>query len=147
MNQRFNPPEGRRTGPLMDNRLPLELQSGFKAGITWNPGELITEAQAYEEYGAVLEDKQPRLVRQSGRIGFLRRKRTIFYRRDELAESVRQMLKHGYVGQSERGDNQLAGEQPRAERASKPARRAYRPQFPLGSPLEQIAARRREGLL
>jgi hypothetical protein len=130
----------------MDNRLPALAEMPPKTANTWDPGELITETQAYEEYAAVLEDKELRQARQTGRLGFLRRKRTIFYRRDELAEFVREMLQHGYVGPSKGVVGSAAGNPSALGRTTKPARKTYQPRFPPGSALERIAARRREGL-
>lgn len=60
-------------------------------------GDLITETEAYEVYGDVLEDKQLRRARQERRIGYLRRKRRILYRRDELEKYVQTILTEGYV--------------------------------------------------
>jgi hypothetical protein len=63
----------------------------------WMPQDLITEAEAYAAFGHVLEDKELRHARQSGRLGFMRRKRTIFYRRDELEAFVSSLLRQDYV--------------------------------------------------
>lgn len=63
----------------------------------WMPEDFITEADAYAAYGHVLEDKELRNARCLGRIGFMRRKRTIFYRRDELVTFVSSLLRQDYV--------------------------------------------------
>ncbi|CAO4145427.1 hypothetical protein LPLAFNJD_LOCUS1938 [Methylorubrum aminovorans] len=61
------------------------------------PEDFITEADAYAAYGHVLEDKELRNARHAGRLGFMRRKRTIFYRRDELESFVSSLLAKDYV--------------------------------------------------
>ena len=63
----------------------------------WMPEDFVTEADAYAAYGHVLEDKELRNARYAGRIGFMRRKRTIFYRRDELEAFVSGLLRQDYV--------------------------------------------------
>lgn len=60
-------------------------------------GDLITETEAYEIYGDVLEDKELRRARQERRIGYLRRKRRILYRRDELDRYVQAIIAQEYV--------------------------------------------------
>lgn len=65
--------------------------------LGWMPQDLITEAEAYAGFGHVLEDKELRLARQTGRLGFIRRKRTIFYRRDELEAYVSSLLRQDYI--------------------------------------------------
>lgn len=64
----------------------------------WQASDFITEAEAYASLGDVLEDKELRQARNSGRLGFMRRKRTIFYRRDELEAFVSSILRQDYVG-------------------------------------------------
>ncbi|QRM36029.1 hypothetical protein [Microvirga sp. VF16] len=61
------------------------------------PGDVITEAEAYARFGHVLEDKELRIARQRGRIGYLRRKRQIFYRADEVEAYVRAVLSEEYI--------------------------------------------------
>ena len=63
----------------------------------WVAGDFIKEADAYAAFGHLLEDKELRHARQSGRLGFMRRKRTIFYRRDELEAFVSGLLRQDYV--------------------------------------------------
>jgi hypothetical protein len=75
------------------------------AGIPGDPtsrpgigvGHLISEAEAYQEYGRVLEDKELRRARAAGLLGYLRRKRKIFYRRDELEEFIRRSIEEEFV--------------------------------------------------
>nr|USU33068.1 hypothetical protein NG677_05100 [Methylobacterium sp. OTU13CASTA1] len=59
--------------------------------------DIITEAEAYLRFGHLLEDKELRFARQDGRLGYLRRKRTIFYRLSELQAFVNAALEREYV--------------------------------------------------
>lgn len=59
--------------------------------------EFITEAEAYERFGHLLEDKELRVARQEGRLGYLRRKRKIFYRLSELQNFIDGALEQEYV--------------------------------------------------
>ncbi|WP_339160512.1 hypothetical protein [Methylobacterium bullatum] len=59
--------------------------------------DLITETEAYATYSHLLEDKELRRARQSGALGYLRRKRTVFYRREELEAFVRDQVEKDYI--------------------------------------------------
>lgn len=59
--------------------------------------DIITETEAYVRFGHLLEDKELRIARQEGRLGYLRRKRTIFYRLSELQAFVDTALEREYV--------------------------------------------------
>ncbi|MBM0205276.1 hypothetical protein JNW90_21185 [Micromonospora sp. STR1s_5] len=59
--------------------------------------DVITEADAYRRYGHLLEDKELRRARQQGKLGFMRRKRTIFYRLAELEQFVQAIITQDYV--------------------------------------------------
>jgi hypothetical protein len=59
--------------------------------------ELVTEAQAYELYGHVLQEKELRHARQSGLIGYYKRRGKVLYRADELAAFIAARLERSYV--------------------------------------------------
>lgn len=59
--------------------------------------EVVTEQEAYRLFGHLLEDKELRHARQDGRLGYLRRKRTIFYRRSELEAFLSNILDKDYI--------------------------------------------------
>ena len=58
---------------------------------------LISEAEAYERYGHVLQDRELRQARKSGLIGYYVRRRRVLYREDELVEFVNAKLEGSYV--------------------------------------------------
>jgi hypothetical protein len=74
-----------------------EMSDANSSASDCSAASFVTEAQAYAAFGHVLEDKELRHARQEGRIGFMRRKRTIFYRYDELSEFVDRILEKDYV--------------------------------------------------
>ena len=91
-----------------DPELPAAVDAVTKAGAGQSPTQspdgsplpvfnLITEAEAYRIYGHLLEDKELRRARAAGLIGYLRRKRTIHYRRDELDSFVNAAIQEGYI--------------------------------------------------
>lgn len=58
---------------------------------------LLTEADAYNRFGKILEDKELRLARKRGELGYYRRKGQILYREDELLSFVKALLEGSYV--------------------------------------------------
>jgi hypothetical protein len=58
---------------------------------------LLTEAEANDLYGHVLEDHELRRARQHRAIGYYKRKGKILYRADELAAFVEARLERSYV--------------------------------------------------
>jgi len=58
--------------------------------------QLVTEDQAYETFGHLLQAKERRRARQEHRIGFYKRKKTIFYRVDELSRFLNERLAESY---------------------------------------------------
>lgn len=59
--------------------------------------KLVTEAEAYEVYGAVLQDKELRRARQARVIGYYKRRGKVLYREDELAAYVEAAIERSYV--------------------------------------------------
>ncbi|AWB21811.1 hypothetical protein DA075_13510 [Methylobacterium currus] len=59
--------------------------------------DLIAEEEALRRFGHLLEDKELRRARQAGRIGFLRRKRRVFYRLSELEPFLDALLDEEFV--------------------------------------------------
>lgn len=76
--------------------------------------DFITETEAYSRFGHLLEDKELRIARQEGRLGYLRRKRKIFYRLSELQDFIDGALEKEYI----RGPRAL---QPKPTHKSQPA--------------------------
>lgn len=81
---------------------PITMGSAIEARQRNGKGDpdlfgLITETEAYRIYGHLLEDKELRRARTAGALGYLRRKRTIHYRRDELEAFVRAIINWSYV--------------------------------------------------
>ena len=58
---------------------------------------LVTEAEAIKRFGTFLEDKELRRARQNGEIGYIARKRTIFYREDELVAFIATRIERDYT--------------------------------------------------
>lgn len=58
---------------------------------------LLSEAEAVEQYGAFLEDKELRRARQERVLGYYKLKGKILYREDELADYIKAKLEGRYT--------------------------------------------------